>query len=177
MSFGVGNTQTSVAPTGLIGGDDTAPQIVAAVVATASPGSASVSKTKSVIGSSQGSPWTAQTSVDNGTGDNARPTRSVEGGIDEDVSSDHGRQHQNSRTRVEEALETAQKEGEYSYLMRSGNGGGFDATSKTVHLSDAVGDGGGSGEVLLDMGEVRDALCSLAVARGELLALAAASPD
>ena len=60
--------------------------------------------------------------------------------------------------------------------MRGGIGGGFDATSKTAHLSDAVSGDGGE-EVLLDMGEVRDALCSVAVARGELLALVAASPD
>lgn len=40
-----------------------------------------------------------------------------------------------------------------------------------------AGGGGGDAEHLIDMGEVRDALLDLAVARGELVALAAASPN
>ena len=170
----------ALTPTGSTRGDDTAQILAPMIAANASPGSTTVGDISSGIGSSYRFPEISEATGGDGAGGIAGPSRSLEGGTfegsDESMNGDRTRQRQISRARVEEALETAQKEGEYSHLMRSGTGGGFDATSKTVKLSDAVGDAGG-GKVLFDMAEVRDALCSLAVARGELLALAAASPD
>jgi hypothetical protein len=108
-----------------------------------------------------------------GSGSTSRMDGSLAKGTDESTDRDRHLQRRDSREHMVQAPNAAQQEG--AHVVRSGSGDGFDALSQAQNH--AIGGGGGDAEHLIDMGEVRDALLDLAVARGELVALAAASPN
>ena len=155
-------------------GDAAAQKAAFALVASeASPECTSVGGVSSGVGMSPVPPGIPEAARADGAGQKAGSTRRMDGSLandtDEGTDKDHRLQRRGSREHVVQALIAAQQEG--AHVVHSGRGGRFDARSQKQ--SHVIGDGGGDAEHLIDMSEVRDALLNLAVARGELVALAA----